>query len=240
MIMSDISQAYKTVRNRTMDICKPLKTEDYVIQPVGNVSPRKWHMGHTSWFFETFILKPHKKNYKSFDPNYNFLFNSYYESVGAHLIRTNRGNLTRPTVEEIRKYRSFVDKEMEQFMKAGISSDLADLITLGLNHEEQHQELLLTDIKYILGHNPLFPPYDKDKAMSPDEKPQGESFVSVKEGIYEIGFEGEGFCYDNELSRHKVYLPDYEISKSLVTNGEFLEFIEAGGYRDFQYWHSDG
>ncbi|MGN6640733.1 MAG: ergothioneine biosynthesis protein EgtB [Mucilaginibacter sp.] len=236
----DLTSWYKKVRNLTEKICEPLQTEDYVVQPVADVSPPKWHLGHTSWFFETFLLKPYFMGYQEFDPEYNFVFNSYYESVGNRVIRTDRGNLSRPTVSDIYKYREYVDEAMEKFLCQEPSKEVKDLIILGLNHEEQHQELLYTDIKYILGHNPLFPAYIKDYA-SPDNDEDGiRKFIPVKEGIYEIGFAGDGFCFDNELACHKVYLQPFEISSTLVNNSEYLEFINAGGYQDFRHWHSEG
>ncbi len=148
----DFLERYKIVRKRTEDICKPLETEDFVVQPIADVSPPKWHIGHTTWFFETFILKDHLQGYKEFDPDYNYVFNSYYETVGARVIRTDRGNLSRPTVKDVFKYRKYVDEAMDQLLKNNFSVKLNELLELGFNHEEQHQELLLTDIKYILGN----------------------------------------------------------------------------------------
>lgn len=234
-----LKKDYFTVRKRTEDICAPLKTEDYVVQPIADVSPPKWHLGHTTWFFETFILMPNAKGYTEFDPQYNFVFNSYYESVGARVIRTDRGNLSRPAVEDIMRYRRHVDEAMETFLDIEHTPELQALITLGLNHEEQHQELLYTDIKYILGHNPLFPAYDPGKTSSATTKSAG-SWLEMQAGIYEIGFSGNGFSFDNELGRHKVYLGDYSLSEALVSNAEYLDFIQAGGYRDFRYWHAEG
>jgi ergothioneine biosynthesis protein EgtB len=236
----DLSSCYREVRKLTEDICAPLQTEDYVVQPVANVSPPKWHLGHTSWFFETFILKPYFMGYQEFDPDYNFVFNSYYESVGTRVIRTDRGNLSRPTVADIYKYREYVDEAMDKFLCNEPSKDVAELIILGLNHEQQHQELLYTDIKYILGHNPLFPVYSKEYVSSKTDTGVDEKFIQIKEGIYEIGFAGKGFCFDNELGRHKVYLQNFEISPNLVTNREYLQFINAGGYQDFRHWHAEG
>ena len=237
--MTSLTEAYKTVRNRSELICKPLKTEDYVVQPIVDVSPPKWHLGHTTWFFETFILMPNVEDYKAFDANYNFVFNSYYETIGARVIRTDRGNLSRPSVEDIYKYRAYVDNYMLAFLTTDKANHIKDLITLGLNHEEQHQELLMTDIKYILGNNPLMPAYNENIVTKPNEK-RHVSFITIEEGVYEIGYNGKGFCFDNELSRHKVYLQKFKISETLVTNGEFLEFINAGGYKAHQYWHSEG
>jgi ergothioneine biosynthesis protein EgtB len=237
--MNQLQSTYKAIRQHSEQICKLLKTEDYVVQPVVDVSPPKWHLGHTTWFFETFILKPYSKDYKEFDPAFNFVFNSYYESVGARVIRTDRGNLSRPAVDEIYQYRRYVDEAMEKFLNNELSQDIEALIVLGFNHEQQHQELLYTDIKYILGHNPLLPAYD-DKGIEQVTIEQENKWISIKEGVYEIGYEGNGFCFDNELKRHKVYLQSYQISSRLVTNEEYLEFINAGGYNNFRYWHSEG
>jgi ergothioneine biosynthesis protein EgtB len=237
--MIDLADCYKKVRQRTEQICAPLQTEDYVVQPTVDVSPPKWHIGHTTWFFETFILKPYFMGYQEYDPNYNFVFNSYYETVGNRVIRTDRGNLSRPTVIDIQLYRKYVDDAMYNFLCGDISDDIKELLILGFNHEEQHQELLLTDIKYILGNNPLFPAYSLDY-ISPKVEKINTEFIKLNEGVYEIGFAGEGFCFDNELNRHKFYLNDFEISPNLVTNTEYLEFINSGGYHDFRYWHAAG
>jgi ergothioneine biosynthesis protein EgtB len=230
---------FQSVRLLTEKICKPLKTEDYVVQPIADVSPPKWHLGHTSWFFETFILKLHFPDYKEFDINYNYVFNSYYETLGNRVIRTDRGNLSRPTVEDIYLYRKYVDNHMTQLLKnQSFCDQYKELLLLGLNHEQQHQELLLTDIKYILGHNPLFPAYREDYTElnpNPDRK-----YLNIPEGVYEIGFTGDGFCFDNELGRHKVYLQKFEINASLVSNAEYLEFIKDGGYSNFKFWHLEG
>lgn len=238
--MIKLSDKYREVRKRTEQICAPLQAEDYVVQPVVDVSPPKWHLGHTSWFFETFILKPYFMGYQEFDEQYNFVFNSYYETVGTRVIRTDRGNLSRPTVIEIYKYREYVDEAMDKFLCGEISGDVRELLILGLNHEEQHQELLYTDIKYILGHNPLFPAYSKDYVSHKPPELSDTTFIKMDEGIYEIGHQGDGFCFDNELGRHKVYLNAYEISPALVTNQEYLEFINDGGYQNFRHWHAEG
>lgn len=235
----ELKQAFDTVRQRSVSICAPLQTEDYVVQPVVDVSPPKWHLGHTTWFFETFILQPNLKDYQLFNPEYNFVFNSYYESVGARVIRTDRGNLSRPGVADVYKYRQYVDDKMHEFLSGEITPELQALITLGLNHEEQHQELLITDIKYILGHNPLFPAYQEDYSFK-ERSITAVEFLKMPAGIYEIGHTGNGFCFDNELNRHKVYLEEYSISNVLVTNKEYLEFMQAGGYTDFRHWHAEG
>jgi ergothioneine biosynthesis protein EgtB len=234
-----LTEQYITIRQHSKHICEPLQTEDYVVQPVEYVSPPKWHLGHTTWFFETFILKPNVISYQEFDPDYNFVFNSYYETVGNRVIRTDRGNLSRPTVIDIMQYREYVDEAMVKFLCEEQPAEITQLIILGFNHEQQHQELLMTDIKYILGHNPLFPAYDKKYKASHAESPAAR-FIPVKEGIYEVGFCGDGFCFDNELNRHKVYMDSFEISNRLVTNAEYLEFMNAGGYADFRFWHAEG
>ncbi|KAI9449148.1 hypothetical protein F5148DRAFT_1291787 [Russula earlei] len=231
--------AYNAVRSRSEAICQPLQKEDYVVQPVVDVSPPKWHLGHTTWFFETFLLKPHAKNYQEYNKEYNYVFNSYYETIGARVIRTDRGNLSRPGVDEIYAYRKYVDNAMNAFLNTKEAEALNELIVLGLNHEQQHQELLYTDIKYILGHNPLFPAYS-EVAENNTPATTGNRFITIPAGIYEIGYEGEGFCFDNELNRHKVYLQPYSIATELVTNREYLAFINDGGYADFKYWHAEG
>lgn len=231
---------FKTVRQRTIQICAPLKTEDYVVQPIVDVSPPKWHLGHTTWFFETFLLQPYAKDYTIYDADYNFVFNSYYETIGARVIRTDRGNLSRPAVEDVMRYREHVDAAMEHFLRQPLSEEIMALVSLGLNHEEQHQELLYTDIKYILGHNPLFPAYNNAAATLQATAADKTAMLPIKEGIYEIGYHDNGFCFDNELGRHKVYLQNYAISNALVTNQEYTAFIHAGGYSNFRYWHAEG
>lgn len=235
----NLSEEYLLIRKHSEEICEPLQTEDYVVQPIVDVSPPKWHLGHTTWFFETFILKPFSPEYQEFNPDYNYVFNSYYETVGARVIRTDRGNLSRPSVNEVYQYRAYVDEAMAKLLSCPVDEKLTELLHLGFNHEQQHQELLLTDIKYILGNNPLFPVYNtnwKDKSL-PTSEPQ---MIDVPEGVYEVGYSGDGFCFDNELSRHKVYLQNFSISTALVTNGEYLNFIEAGGYKNFSLWHAEG
>ncbi|WP_374462000.1 ergothioneine biosynthesis protein EgtB [Chryseobacterium taeanense] len=239
-IIHPLVKRFQEIRKHSEEICKPLEIEDYVVQPIVDVSPPKWHLGHTTWFFETFILIPNFPSYEVFDPQYNFVFNSYYETIGARVIRTDRGNLSRPSVSDIYRYRNYVDEKMKLFLESDFMNDsITTLLELGLNHEQQHQELLLSDIKYILGHNPLFPVY-KDNIELQEKTSGSNKMLRFSEGIYEIGFEGSGFCFDNELTRHKVYLNDFEISECLVTNKEYLEFMEAGGYEDFRYWHADG
>lgn len=244
----NLLEKYRAVRAASEAICRPLQKEDYVVQPIGDVSPPKWHLGHITWFWEAFVLVPHRPGYRPFNPDYNYVFNSYYETIGARVVRTDRGNLSRPSVDEVYAYRRYVDERMTELIDAGPDAALRELIVLGLNHEQQHQELLYTDIKYILGHNPLFPAWsdrDIDEGPAPFQPgaaagPGGSGFVSMPAGTYEIGFQGDGFCFDNELSRHKVYLNAFGIAAKPVTNGEYLEFMEDGGYKDFNYWHAEG
>jgi len=240
MNLPNLISNYRRVRNRTEKICEPLKQEDYVVQPIYYASPPKWHLAHTSWFFEEMILKSNLADYKEFNPRFNFLFNSYYNTVGERTIRAERGNITRPGVEEIYSYRKHVDAHMNEYMsQSDIPSEISGLIELGLNHEEQHQELLITDLKYTLGHNPLFPVYkDGFNLLSDHNKSTGK--LKIEEGLYEIGTTDIDFCFDNELKRHKVYIDSFEISQSLVTNAEYIEFMEAGGYSEFKYWLDEG
>ncbi|UZT98739.1 ergothioneine biosynthesis protein EgtB [Chryseobacterium fluminis] len=239
-ITIDLVKKFTEIRQHSEKICAPLEIEDYVVQPIVDVSPPKWHLGHTTWFFETFILLPNYPGYKVFDAQYNFVFNSYYETIGSRVIRTDRGNLSRPSVSDIYRYRKYVDHEMEIFLQSEYMTEaIESLLELGLNHEQQHQELLMTDIKYILGHNPLFPAYNAEEKPITNHS-AGQNMIAFSAGVYEIGFQGEGFCFDNELGRHKVYLDDFKIAAQLVTNREYLEFMEDGGYHDFRYWHAEG
>lgn len=232
-------QLFTETRNYTEALCKPLEIEDYVVQPVLDVSPPKWHLGHTTWFFEEFILKHHKPNYKLFNEDFAFVFNSYYETIGKRVIRNDRGNLSRPGVAKVYDYRYYVTNEMKDFLSSDISAEVQEILNVGIHHEKQHQELLMTDIKYILGNNPLLPKYN-DAFVEHSAEKNTRQWLQFKEGVYEIGHNEDSFCYDNELGRHKTYIQNFEISNTLVTNGEFIEFINAGGYKDFNHWHADG
>ncbi len=236
----NLRKQYQEIRFHSEKICQPLKTEDYVVQVVAFASPAKWHLAHTTWFFETFVLVPYLKNYKLYSPDFAYLFNSYYNNAGERVLRADRGNMTRPTVEEVYTYRKYVDKAMIQLLESVPVSDINNLIILGLNHEQQHQELLFSDIKYMFGQNPLFPAYDPETILLNQEKNIESGFIKIEEGVYEIGFKEDGFCFDNELGVHKVYLHGFEIEKRLVTNEEYLEFIESGGYSDFNLWLDEG
>lgn len=240
---TDIFSQYKKVRQQSVRLCEPLQPEDYVVQPIVDVSPPKWHLAHTTWFFEQFILLAYFPNYQEFNEQFNFLFNSYYESKGNRMVRTNRGNMTRPTTQEVMGYRSYVDEHLLKLPHLLGHSDwqkINYLIELGLHHEQQHQELLVTDLKYILGHNPLFPAYSEQSKAIETTSVESEEYVSVPGGNYSIGFPGEGFHFDNEEGHHQVYLADYRLLDRLVTTGEFLDFIKDGGYQNADLWLSDG
>lgn len=237
---SDLRELYLDVRAATKRLCEPLETEDFVPQPIVDVSPPKWNIAHTTWFFEEMILKPHLPHYKEFNPRFGFLFNSYYNSVGDRTRRDNRGDLSRPTVAEVFAYRRHVDAAMNDFFDRGFADDVRDLVILGINHEQQHQELFLTDFKYILSRNPLHPVYRDNFALEEICEMPGAKLIEFGAGVREIGHAGEDFCFDNELGRHRVFLEDFSIRSSLVTNAEYCEFIEDGGYRNFSLWHAEG
>lgn len=240
MILTDsLLDFFLETRKHSESICEPLEIEDYVVQPVVDVSPPKWHLGHTTWFFEEFILKPHFDGYVQFDEDFSFVFNSYYETVGKRVVRSDRGNLSRPSVKQVYAYRKYVTENIQKLFESAQDDELNSLLEIGIHHEKQHQELLVTDIKYILGNNPLLPVYSEQFQDHPVETHEQE-WISMEEGVYDIGHNSEGFCYDNELGKHKVFLHTYEISNKLVTNGEFIEFIVDGGYQRFDLWHAEG
>lgn len=244
MINTDLIQNYHRVRQITENLCKPLAIEDYVPQPITDVSPPKWHLAHTTWFFETFILKAFQPNYREFDPHSNYLFNSYYQSLGTPFLRLNRGHLSRPTVAEIYHYRVAIDEQIEKLLSQSASQNnvqIHNLLILGLNHEQQHQELLVTDLKYILAQNPVMPVYgDTATIRTPSRGTQELSFPAFEGGIGRIGWDDSGFCYDNEQPFHETLVQPFRLSHRLITNGEYAEFIVAGGYHDFRHWLSDG
>ena len=240
VVNSDLRARYIEVRTRTEELCEPLETEDYIPQPIVDVSPAKWNIAHTTWFFEEMILRKFVDNYRPFDNHFGFLFNSYYNTVGERTARDHRGALSRPTVARVFAYRRDVDEAMAKLLSGDVSNELQQLVTLGLNHEQQHQELLLTDLKYTFSVNPIMPAYRDGMAIEDEIESGSDTFIELNSGIYEIGYAGDGFAFDNELSRHKVFLNDYSISDRLVTNAEFVEFIEAGAYGDHRLWHAEG
>jgi ergothioneine biosynthesis protein EgtB len=232
---------YQQVRQISEKICQPLAIEDYQIQSMPDVSPPKWHLAHTTWFFETFVLLPYLPGYTVFHPQFNYLFNSYYEAVGARHPRDRRGLLSRPTVAEVYHYRAHVDRAMTKLLSASPQHpNLADLIILGVHHEQQHQELLLTDIKHILALNPLHPVYRDDLQVRLEPADSTCGWIEYPGGLYSIGHQGSEFAFDNESPRHQTYLRDYQLANRLVTNGEYLEFMQAGGYRESQHWLAEG
>ncbi|TGE18604.1 ergothioneine biosynthesis protein EgtB [Hymenobacter elongatus] len=239
---------YRAVRQQTEALCRPLLPEDTVVQPMIDVSPPKWHLAHTTWFFETFLLAAHQPNYQVFHPDYAFLFNSYYNSLGSRVNRADRGTLSRPALDEVYAYRAYVDAQMEELLRTQFGAEqtppesFAMLLELGLQHEQQHQELLATDIKYILSTSPLAPAYLPASSDAPATTTSllPATWLPVQGGVYRIGYEGSDFCFDNEQNPHDVYVADFALQNRLVTNAEYLEFMEAGGYRDFRYWLGEG
>lgn len=232
-------QKYKEVRAFSEKMCEPLVTEDYIAQSDFFASPPKWNLAHTSWFFEEMILRKYLPDYKEFHSLYNYLFNSYYNTLGDRVQRDQRGSLSRPTVKEVYAYRSYVDKHMVKLMQLeSLPPKVRRLIELGINHEQQHQELFFTDLKYNFSKNPLYPAYTQNAFVESQNDDQA-GFISIDEGLYTIGSEGEGFHFDNEVRAHQVFLAPFEISKTLITNEEFIEFIEDGGYERFEFWYDD-
>ncbi len=232
---------YDRIRAASLAICEPLQIEDYVVQSMPDASPAKWHLAHTSWFFEQFLLKALLIGYRPWHPRYEYLFNSYYQTLGPMHHRPQRGLLSRPTVKDVLKYRKHVDEHMHQLIDARPDDDkLACLTTLGLNHEQQHQELLLTDIKHLLSCNPLLPAYRERSAAPSLAMTLPLRFQALEGGLGEIGASGKHFCFDNETPRHRVLVEPYALANRAITNGEFLEFVREGGYRQPQHWLSDG
>ncbi|MES3034604.1 MAG: ergothioneine biosynthesis protein EgtB [Gemmatimonadota bacterium] len=236
-----IRRGYDLVRGDTETLCDPLVTEDFVVSSMPDVSPTKWHLAHTSWFFETFVLLPHLPSYRPLNEQYAFLFNSYYVQAGARHCRAQRGLVTRPTVNDVFAYREWVDGAMHQLMRR-IDADPAheawSLIEIGIHHEQQHQELLLTDIKHVFFTNPMRPAYRAEPLHPAGATPQG--WQRIDEGVHEIGHSGEGFHFDNEAPRHRTYLAPASIAHRLVTNAEYAEFIADGGYTHAPLWLSAG
>jgi ergothioneine biosynthesis protein EgtB len=244
MERQELSQLFKTVRQKTEDICSPLEIEDYMPQPTIEVSPPRWHLAHTTWFFESFVLQKLEPGFKPFHPAYGFMFNSYYQSLGERWEREKRGWLSRPTVKEIYGYRHEIDHRILQLIEKIRDEQLpvlSELLITGINHEQQHQELLVTDLKYILAHNPMRPVYNKIPVCygTPEDKP-GSTFEFFEGNLFELGHTGKDFCFDNEQPSHKVFVRDFRISSTLVTNAEYMVFMESGGYQDFRWWLDEG
>jgi ergothioneine biosynthesis protein EgtB len=238
-----LAERYLVVRRCTEALCEPLATEDYVIQAMPSASPVKWHLAHTSWFFETFLLEPFLPSYRPFHPDYQYLFNSYYEQVGAMHPRSLRGQLSRPTVAEVYRYRAWIDEQLLALLEtadADRRSEISRRLEIGLQHEQQHQELLLTDLQYNLSVNPLRPAYRSDLPRPPDSIAEPLAWMEYPGGIGELGHAGEGFAWDNEQPRHRVLLQPFRLATRLVTAGEYLEFMADGGYCRPELWLSDG
>ncbi|MGA3212184.1 MAG: ergothioneine biosynthesis protein EgtB [Terriglobales bacterium] len=237
-----IADRYAAVRGTTEKICSPLTADDQMVQSAPETSPVKWHQAHTTWFFETFILAPYRSGYRSFDPAYRLLFNSYYKQVGAHPLRTTRSSFSRPSLQETQNYRGYVDEEMEHLLAVTEEPALLDLVELGLNHEQQHQELILTDIKHAFWTNPLRPVYkgrDSQMVVYHADAPKLD-WIAFDGGLCKLGDAGSGFAFDNERPRHTTFLQPFRLASRLVTNAEYLAFMEDGGYRRPELWLSDG
>jgi ergothioneine biosynthesis protein EgtB len=233
---------YIEVRRFTESLCDGLATEDYVVQSMPDVSPTKWHLAHTSWFFETFVLRPNLADYRTINETYAYLFNSYYVHAGERHCRAQRGYISRPTVAEVFAYRAHVDEAMERLLATaddGAFAAFEPVLTLGLHHEQQHQELMLTDIKHVFSVNPLRPAYRAGQPV-PSAPAPPVRWVAFEGGLTWIGHDGSGFSFDNEMPRHQVFVQPFALADRLVTNGEYLEFMEDGGYRRPELWLSMG
>jgi ergothioneine biosynthesis protein EgtB len=237
--IESLRERYLRVRAQSLELTADLRPEDTVVQSMPDVSPTKWHLAHVTWFFERFVLEA--CGVERLNDKYHYLFNSYYNSVGEMHPRPKRGEITRPTFDEVLDYRTQVDAAMTSMLDAGrVGDDLLAVLELGLQHEQQHQELLLTDIKHVLAQNPLRPAAKIDLLAPPHAEPPALEFVEGETGIVRVGHDGDGFCFDNETPTHDALLHPHGIANRLVTNGEFRAFISAGGYEQPEHWLSDG
>jgi len=238
---SDLETLYQAVRLESRNLGKPLSDADATVQSMPDASPAKWHLAHTTWFFETMILAPSAPDYRVFDPTFNFLFNSYYETVGARQPRPRRGMITRPTLDVVYSYREHVDAAMASLLKYELAPEIAALVELGCHHEQQHQELLLTDILHLFAQNPLRPAYkDPGPAAVEATAKSAPGYKTIDGGIVEIGHDGRGFAFDSEGPRHRVLVESFQLADRLVTNGEWMDFMADGGYRNPLLWLSEG
>jgi len=238
--LTRLGSRFRLVRDASRALAAPLAPEDHVIQSMPDASPVKWHLAHTTWFFEEFVLQQAVPGYRFHDAQFRFLFNSYYNSVGPMHSRPQRGLLSRPTVEQVMEYRERIDARMSELLeRQDLSPALREVVVLGLNHEQQHQELLLTDIKHLFSCNPLLPAYTREK-IAPARAAVALEFQRFDGGLIEIGHDGDGFSFDNELPRHRTYTGAFSLANRAVTNGEYLEFVRAGGYEEPTHWLSDG
>ncbi len=238
----DIATTYETVRKRSLRLAEPLCDEDCAAQSMSDASPVKWHLAHTTWFFETFVLERMEADFRPFHPVFRMLFNSYYNGIGEKYPRAQRGLLTRPTMAQVRAYRAQVDERIGQLLatrRDGGREHLSLLLALGLQHEQQHQELMLTDVKHLLAQNPLLPIYF-EAPFTAAAAAASQSWIAFDGGLRDIGFAGDGFCFDNELPRHLEYVAPFALASRLVTNGEYLNFMAAGGYSKAALWLAEG
>jgi ergothioneine biosynthesis protein EgtB len=241
-----LADRFRAVRRATERLCEPLAPEDCILQSMPDASPVKWHLAHTTWFFETFVLAPAEAGYRPFDPQYNFLFNSYYEAVGPRHPRPRRGMVSRPSVDEVVRYRRAVDERVERLLATAAGErfrTVEPVLTLGLHHEQQHQELILTDIQHAFSQNPLRPAYRPRSGANPTNlksSADGAEFLDYAAGLRWIGHGGNGFAFDNETPRHRVWVEGYRLAARLVTCGDYLRFMADGGYERPEFWLSDG
>lgn len=236
-----LSKHYRDTRAQTLALIADLQPEDTVVQSMPDVSPTKWHLAHVTWFFERFVLEPNLKNYSRFDDQYHYLFNSYYYSAGAMHARPKRGLLSRPTLAQVLDYRSSIDAAMQELMRTdAVTESVAHVITLGLHHEQQHQELLLTDIKHVFSCNPLRPAVSRSLQRPDEVVIAAYSYSKGETGTHTVGADGSEFSFDNETPRHNALLHEHRIGDRLITNAEFREFIQDGGYGKTDLWLSDG
>ena len=238
-IQHKLSLSFNKIRSQTKLLAGRLSAEDQCVQSMPNASPTKWHLAHTTWFFETFILKNNSKEYREYNADFNFLFNSYYEQIGERHARDSRGVLTRPSVKEVVNYRDYVDSEMKKYLERGLKEDELELVTLGLHHEQQHQELILTDVKHLLSCNPTNPAYF-NSACKGDTAFFDLDWIQLDGGLIDLGSDGGEFIFDCEGPSHKHWLEPYHLASRPITNGEYIEFINDGGYKRPELWLSDG
>ncbi|WP_109489443.1 ergothioneine biosynthesis protein EgtB [Occallatibacter savannae] len=239
-LQSGVAERFRSVRQRTMELCKPLTPEDMMVQSCPEASPAKWHLAHTAWFFESFILNVFQPGYKLFNEDFPWLFNSYYRSFAEFPEKKLRASFSRPGLDEVLRYRCYVDEHLERLLEENPEPEVLSRVELGANHEEQHQELLLTDLLHAFYTNPLRPAYLEETPRAQAGSLDKLSFVEFAGGLVDVGFSGGGFCYDNELPRHRVWLEPYALADRLVTNAEYAEFIADGGYRRSELWLSAG
>ncbi len=240
-MVSELLETFRQVRAASLRLAAPLSDADATVQSMPDASPAKWHLAHTTWFFESMVLGPNAPGYEVFDQSFNFLFNSYYETIGERQPRPRRGMITRPALEHVLDYREYVDDAMDRFLGNGCPDGLIRLIELGCHHEQQHQELLLTDILHLFSQNPLHPTYRDPEPLAVEQRsPSPPEWLRFEGGIVDVGHEGDGFAFDCEGPRHRVLIEPFQLADRLVTNGEWIEFMEDGGYAQPLLWLSQG